>query len=91
VNRLDISLNYHNHYAGIEIFNAGKRYILEENTKWLESYTTINLKTGIDIKVKKTHLIWELRILNLSNEEYELLEYQPMPPRNYHLSITIKI
>ncbi len=91
INRLDISLNYHGNYAGVEIYGSGESYFIKDNIKRLEPYTLINLKAGIDMKVKKTHLIWELKILNLSNEEYELLEYQPMLPRNYNLSLTIKI
>jgi len=91
INRLDISLNYHGRYAGVEIYDSGESYFIKDNIKRLEPYTLINLKTGIDIKLKKTHLIWELKILNLSNEVYELLEYQPMSPRNYHISLTIKI
>ena len=90
-NRLKISLNYHGHFFSVEMYDSGERYFIEDNTKKLDPCTLVNLKAGIKMRFKTLQAMWEFKILNLTDKKYELLEYQPMPPRSYHCGVTFKI
>jgi len=73
------------------MYDSGHRYFLEENTKQLDAYTLVNLAAGLTFKYKFISPTLEFRIRNLTDIEYELLEYQPMPPRSYHFGLSLKI
>jgi outer membrane cobalamin receptor len=90
-NHLAISFNYRGFYAKSSIFDSSHRYFLEENTKKLNAYTLIDFKIGYSVILKKVTTNLEFKIDNATDAEYELLEYQPMPPRSYSFGLTIKI
>ena len=43
------------------------------------------------VHIKQLELSAEMRIYNLFNEAYHSILYRPMPGRNYHLVIMLKI
>ena len=90
-NRLAVKFNYRGLYMQVNMFDSSHRYFLEENTKQLEAYTLVDFTSGLTLKYKFITTIWEFKIKNLTDIEYELLEYQPMPPRSYYLSLTFKL
>ena len=91
VNRLNLSINYSNVSTNLEIYDSGKRYFLEGNTKALHPYTLVNVSSGFELKMKGVLTNYELKISNITDSQYELLEYQPMPPRSYYFGIGFKI
>jgi len=91
INTLRVNLSYAGVYLAAAMRDSGKRYFIEDNTKWLNPYTLVNLSAGIEFKVKNVKSIWEFKIDNLTDIDYELLEYQPMPPRSFHFGMTIKL
>ena len=91
LNRLGIKFTYRKFRFRANMLDSGRRYITEVNTKSLKPYTLVDISAGISHKIKNIKTILELKINNLTDIKYELLEYQPMPPRNYHLILTLKI
>ncbi|MCP4583526.1 MAG: TonB-dependent receptor [candidate division Zixibacteria bacterium] len=91
VNTLWINLNYGGVYLTVSMYDSGKCYFLEANTKWLKPYTRVNLSAGVEFKIRNVSSIWDFKIDNFTDIDYELLEYQPMPPRSFHLGMTIKL
>jgi outer membrane cobalamin receptor len=90
-NRLMLSLSCRGLYAKTFMFDSSHRYFLEENTKKLNAYTLINLKIGFNVTIRRVTANLEFKIDNITNAEYELLEYQPMPPRNFCFGLSLKI
>jgi outer membrane cobalamin receptor len=90
-NNLSLKLNYLKAYVKADMFDSSHRYFIEENTKKLDPYTLVGLSFGYSYKIKFITSSIEFNIKNLTNAEYELLEYQPMPPRSYHFSLAMKI
>ena len=90
-NRLTIAINYRGFYAKSSMIDSGHRYFLEENTKRLNAYTLVDFRVGFDVTCKKITTNLEFKIENVTDTRYELLEYQPMPPRVYNLGLTLKI
>jgi len=90
-NRLGVTIRYAGFFAGADMLDSGHRYFLEANTKKLNAYTLINLKAGATFRFKNVGMAIETKIDNATNARYELLEYQPMPPRGYRVSLEVKL
>jgi outer membrane cobalamin receptor len=89
-NKLSLRLEYKNPYLKLEMIDVGWRYFLNANTKKLDPYTLVNLGCGFDLIYKRLRTSWAFEINNLTGAEYEYLEYQPMPPRNYNVTFNLK-
>jgi hypothetical protein len=91
VNHLKLRLAYRSLNADIGMQDVDQRFYLEENTKALHPYTLFGIRLGYELKLKHFTLGGEYKIDNLTNAHYELLEYQPMPPRCQSICLKIKI
>ena len=91
INTLKVNLSYAGFYLVAAIRDSGRRYFIEDNTKWLDPYKHVTMSAGVEFEVKNIKSIWACKIDNLTDIDYELLEYQPMPPRSVQLGITIKL
>jgi outer membrane cobalamin receptor len=91
VNRVQVGLNYSAFSGRFEINDVSQRYYLEENTKALAPYALINCSFGYNATIWHLETDLQISIDNVTNEDYELLEYQPMPPRTYGVGLSIKI
>jgi outer membrane cobalamin receptor len=91
VNRIQVSMGYASVQGQCEIQDVGQRYYLEENTKALASYTLINCSARYRIRIYGVKAEFKIGVENITDAEYELLEYQPMPPRTVGAGLTIKI
>ena len=70
---------------------VSKRYIREENTKFLPSYKIMDLKFGYTSKWKKLGYQISLGVNNLANQKYELIERYPMPGREYQAGLGLEL
>lgn len=91
INRIQVSMGYASVHGQCEIQDVGQRYYLEENTKALASYTLINCSVSYQTRIYGVKAEFKIRVENITDTEYELLEYQPMPPRTIGAGLTIKI
>jgi outer membrane cobalamin receptor len=91
INHLNLRLAYQSLNTGIGMQDVSQRYYLEENTKALHPYALFDIRLGYECKLKYFTLGGEYKIDNLTNAHYELLEYQPMPPRCQSICLKIKI
>ena len=78
------TFNFNSHWVS-------KRYIREENTKFLPSYKIMDLKFGYTSKLKKLGYQISLGVNNLANQKYELIERYPMPGREYQASLGLEL
>ncbi len=77
-------------------FNAySERYTTSSNDlarrDWLYPYFMNDVAVGGTFMIGKLELSAEMKIYNLFNESYHSVLYRPMPGRNYHLVIKLKI
>ena len=91
INRLNLSVNYNSGYLNLEMYDSGESYFLEDNTKKLNPYTLVNLTSGYKLRIKDVITKFEIKIYNITDTKYELLEYQPMPPRNFYFDLSLGI
>jgi iron complex outermembrane receptor protein len=69
---------------------AGKRFIDQENTKFVPYYEIIDANVGTALNIFKTETIVKFIVNNLTNKDYQVVSGYPMPLRNYKLQIGIK-
>jgi len=69
---------------------VARRYALESNEKWYDSYRigdlTIGIRTGLH---RNWQLEFECRINNVHNEDYVLIAHYPMPRREQSIGIKL--
>lgn len=97
-----IYVPYHNAYAQLRVLYGGyelgynqtytsKRFILSDNSLWLDSYSVGQLFFSKKINIKRTNLTVQCEIDNLFNATYQVIEYRPMPGRNYKVTLLFNI
>ncbi len=70
---------------------VGKRYIREANTKYLDAYKTLNFTAGYTFKALGLEVSNHLRIDNILDERYYILEDYPLPGITYNYKLSLKI
>lgn len=78
------TFNFNSHWVS-------RRFIREENTKFLPGYKILDFKIGLNSKWKKLGYQISLGVNNLSNQKYELIERYPMPGREYQASLALEL
>jgi len=91
INHLNLKLNIYDISFGVEMIDSGSRFFIEDNTKELPPYTLLGCRIDYRFDLAKLNVGLTLRIENLTDIEYQLLEYQPMPPRSLRLRVQLKI
>ena len=85
------SLTLENPYVNItyNLLYASERYFIAQNipANRIEPYTDHSISLSRAFKWKKHSLRVQLDALNLSNKNYEIVRYYPMPGRNYKITI----
>jgi vitamin B12 transporter len=69
---------------------TGQRYTTSDNNQSLPWYSLHNLTIGKEFKIKKNAVSLQVDINNLWNENYQAIEYYPMPGRSYKVSVNYK-
>lgn len=82
---------YHQWTAGYSLLYSGKRYALGTNdkTNLLSAWSTHDFSISRSIRFDKIELTVKAEASNISNQQYEVVRYFPMPGRNYKITITI--
>jgi iron complex outermembrane receptor protein len=73
---------------GLEV--TGKRFTTSDNSRFMPAYGLHNLALGV--RFHKLGLQYEIQfnVNNILNSSYQSIAWQPMPGRNYRLSLKIK-
>jgi len=69
---------------------AGKRFIDQENTKFVPYYEIIDANIGAVLNILNTETNVKFIVNNLTNRNYQVVSGYPMPLRNCKLQIGIK-
>lgn len=78
-----INLNLNNRWIS-------RRYIREANTKFLKRFSTTDMGISIKRDISFFSIYLKLKINNVFNSNYQLVERHPMPGREYILSMDVE-
>lgn len=91
--KLNLSLAFE--YASWQLdFNyqlIGERYTTSDDTERLPLYKIVDLNLGKTISLKNHKVVAKFSVLNLFDEEYQAIEWRPMPNRNYLLTLKYQV
>ncbi|WP_036930266.1 TonB-dependent siderophore receptor [Prevotella sp. 10(H)] len=70
------------------IIISGKRYALDQNIpdNEIESYTDHSISLNKSFSIRDHNLRLQLNLTNLSNKNYQIIKYYPMPGRSFTFS-----
>ena len=70
---------------------VGKRYYLAQNTpdNEIEGYTDHTLSVSKNFKLKDFTIKFKGDIINLTDSQYDVIKYYPMPGRSWKITIGI--
>ena len=77
-----ISVTYAQNYTG-------ERYIDSENTTKLDDYSLANIIFAGEYGFKNYNISFNFHVNNIMNKSYEVIQYYPLPMRNYLIGIKI--
>ena len=90
-----VSLNYHFKNLLVDIGNqyTGSRYTTTDNDKnyKLLGFNLINTGISYLLKYKQINSVFNFKINNVLNKNYQIIENRPMPLRNYQITLKFKI
>jgi vitamin B12 transporter len=69
---------------------AGYRYTTTDNSLYMEPYQVANLSVSYLLSSERLEWLLLTKISNLWDETYQVIEWRPMPGRNYQLGLTLK-
>ena len=84
-----VSYRFKNFETTVQHRYLSRRYILEANTKWEEPVSLFDLSFGYTRLLKTWKYTFNLRIDNILDENYEIINDSPMPGRNFTSGLTI--
>jgi outer membrane cobalamin receptor len=72
---------------------VGERYALPQNTKVnrVDAYAEQSISFNRTFELKKVSLRLQGEIINLTDVQYDVIQYYPMPGRSWRLSITFNL
>jgi iron complex outermembrane receptor protein len=78
-------------YKGFDLYYgqsyAGRRYSEMDNSRFVSPYSIGNISISKNLTFWNQALTISLQANNLWNSDYQVMEYYPMPPRNYQINI----
>lgn len=83
--------SYKSNYVIISQTYNGIRYTQSDQSDWLLYYVIFNVSAGKEFSFKKFKTALAIQANNIFDEGYEVVQYRPMPGRNYSISLTFKI
>ncbi len=87
---LNLNLSGYNFLFNYNFTLTGQRYTTSDNKQSLPWYSLHNLTLVKNFNIQKEIIGIQFDINNLWNENYQAIEYYPMPGRSYKVSVNFK-
>ena len=78
---------YQKYFFDANLQFVGRRYLQSDNLDYLPYFSLIDLSIGRSIAFGNDKLMLSVSVRNLLDEEYQAIQWRPMPGRNYMLSL----
>ncbi|MCF8302598.1 MAG: TonB-dependent receptor [Bacteroidales bacterium] len=86
-----IRMNYRKWYVSYGTHYTGKRFTTSDNSRYMPSYWIADFSVGWQPQVRGNRFVIQLDVNNLWNNDYQSVAWHPMPGRNIHLKIGLRI
>ena len=88
-----LTAKYKDWAANIIGFVSGKRYFLAYNIpdNEIESYAEISASISKKFRIKTVDCAAKISCINLTNKQYDVIKYYPMPRRQYQLNLSFTL
>jgi vitamin B12 transporter len=86
-----IQLNHGRWYSMFNLSMTGKRFVEKDNQQSLPAFILLNATAGREIIIKPFSGRIQLGIHNLSNSQYQVVEYYPEPGISVMFNLIISI
>jgi iron complex outermembrane receptor protein len=86
-----LSASYRTFFVLISQTYTGIRFTQSDASDWLMYYILCNVSAGREFSCKRCRIAVSAQLNNLFNEPYQVIEYRPMPGRNFLIGLTITI
>lgn len=72
---------------------SGKLYFLKNNIKdnEIDPYTEFSVALSKEFKIKNAEMFVKLSCINITNKQYDIIKYYPMPGRQFQLHISYNL
>ena len=84
--RSAVSVNYRTLMAELNYRWTGRRYVTQDHTSSLDPFGSADLSLAANRTIQGTELRIRLSVNNLLDEQYEIIQWYPMPGRYLELS-----
>ena len=87
---LNLFFSFHGYRLNYNYTLTGQRYTTTDNEQSLPWFSLHNLTLGKEFRISKHAINLQFDINNLWKENYQAIEYYPMPGRSYKVSVNFK-
>lgn len=81
---------YRNFLIDIAHHYTGRRYTTSDNSSYMPAFSTVDLAFGKTLHFNTIEGTLLLKVNNITDTDYQVVAWYPMPGRNYQLSLSIK-
>jgi|AntRauTorckE6833_2_1112554.scaffolds.fasta_scaffold00592_8 iron complex outermembrane receptor protein len=86
-----INVAYRDYMLDIGHHFTGSRYTSSDNTSYMPPFSTIDLVVSTDFSLnKKMEGALLMKVNNVTNTNYQVVAWYPMPGRNYEATLSVK-
>ncbi len=86
---VNLDVSWHAWTTSLSWQYVSRRYVLPANTIWLDPFQVTDLTLGWHDSFNGLELDLSLQVKNVFDELYEFVQYQPIPGREFRLSLGI--
>jgi outer membrane cobalamin receptor len=87
--RLGVELRAHGFDLLTRMRWVSARPVLETNSKWLQAYRILDLRLSYLLRMKSAQIEPAIGVENVSDEDYRLIRFAPMPKREWYAAVRI--
>lgn len=84
-----LNFNWEDINLGYDLSYVGRRYVTPANTVYLDPYNVSDIQMVYQRQFGKLRSIFSFQVRNIFDQKYEIIQYQPIPGREYRASINI--
>ena len=88
---LFLKLTCKSYFLNYNLQFVGARYTTTDNVDFLPYYNLSDFSLGKTLKMKEHNFEVSISVLNAFNEEYQAIQWRPMPQRNYLFNLKYQI
>lgn len=82
---------YRKYYLDANLQFVGRRYLQSDNLDYLPYFSLIDLSLGRNLNLGNDQLQLSFSVRNLLDQEYQAIQWRPMPGRNYMISLNYRL